>query len=246
MYHYELRKFPHTFCVFNQSEQQLRAIVAPWTTGEWVEVGERTWNIHETKLTILDGPELSLQEMAMSRGWRNARRRSDDVTERVLAGARAASGASRPSVGPGSAAAAGREAANGEIAPAGAAAPAGADGEAPDGARRGTGELELLADSLALEVLGALDEGPTALARVWRLAQARLSDRPASESLALAEHATRSLLARGLVVLRRRDVDAGSADAAAAFGSAAIEAALRDIESWSAADDAPVSIARKG
>ncbi len=101
MYHYELRKFPHTFCVFNQSEQQLRAIVAPWTTGEWVEVGERTWNIYETKLTILEGPELALPDLAMNRGWRNAKRRSDDVTERVLAAGRAATGASQPNVGPG-------------------------------------------------------------------------------------------------------------------------------------------------
>ncbi len=88
MYHFELRKFPHTVSRFNQSERQVLALVMPWTREEWVEVGERKWNVNETKLTVLEGPELSLQEMAMNRGWRNALRRSDDVTERVLTAVR--------------------------------------------------------------------------------------------------------------------------------------------------------------
>ncbi|HEX3452144.1 MAG TPA: hypothetical protein VHS26_02500, partial [Solirubrobacteraceae bacterium] len=81
MYHFELRKFPHTVSRFNQTEQQMLALAVPWTRAEWVEVGERKWNVNETKLTVLEGPELSLQDMSMNRGWRNARRHGIDVTE---------------------------------------------------------------------------------------------------------------------------------------------------------------------
>jgi hypothetical protein len=88
VYHFELRKFPHTVSRFNQGEQQVQALVARWVTEEWIDVAERKWNVNEAKLTVLEGPELSLQEMAMNRGWRNAMRRSEDVTERVLAAAR--------------------------------------------------------------------------------------------------------------------------------------------------------------
>jgi hypothetical protein len=230
MYHYELRKFPHTFCVFNQSEQQLRAIIGPWTSGEWVEVGERTWNIHETKLTILEGPELSLPELAMNRGWRNARRRSDDITERVLGATQpksARSGVARPSV---------EGVARREGARSAAAAAAGLDAARPG--RRGAGqELELLADSLGLEVLSLLDSAPVDVSQLWRLAQSRLPERPVAESLALAEQSIRSLLARRLVTLRR---------GGEALGEEHVEHALRDIASWSGGEQRALSIVRVG
>jgi hypothetical protein len=226
VYHYELRKFPHTFCVFNQSEQQLRAIVAPWTTGEWVEVGERSWNIHETKLTILEGPELSLPDLAMNRGWRNAQRRSEDVTERVL-GAAHVRGVRGGVAGP----------AAEELPKHGLAHAAVPTSPAPvAGAGAGGGELELLADSLGLELLAALDGGPVAASHVWRLAQSRLPDRSAADALALAERAIRSLLARGLAVLQH-DRDA--------LADEQIDAALRAVESWSDDAAAALAIARK-
>jgi hypothetical protein len=208
VYHFELRKFPHTVSRFNQSEQEVLALVARWVAEEWIEVGEREWNVHETKLTVLEGPELSLPEMAMNRGWRNAMRRSEDVTERVLAVARAASEMPR----------AGGVSATG-VAP--------TPGGAPE-----TGEMGLLADSLGLEVLGALDAGPAPLARVWQLAHARLDGRSASESLELAELAVRSLLGRGLVVLQRGDAELS-------------EAWLDDIQSWTRDGGEAVAIARK-
>jgi hypothetical protein len=52
-----------------------------------VEVGERKWSPLQARLTILEGPELPLDELSMGRGWRTAQRRSEDVTERVLAAA---------------------------------------------------------------------------------------------------------------------------------------------------------------
>jgi hypothetical protein len=192
VYHFELRKFPHAVSRFNQTEQEVHALVVRWVAEEWIDVGERKWNVHETKLTVLEGPELSLQEMAMNRGWRNAMRRSEDVTGRVLAAARAT----------GAPAAAGAPGAGG--APAAGIAPA-------SGGVSAAGDLTLLADSLGLEVLGTLDAGPAPLARVWQLAHERLDDRSPSESLALAELAVRSLLDRGLVVLQPGDAETAGA-----------------------------------
>jgi hypothetical protein len=85
MYHVELRQFPHNFCHFNLSDGELAAIVEPWKRGEPIEVGDRKWSPHQAKIRILEGPELAVQELSMGRGWRAAERRSQEVTDRVLA-----------------------------------------------------------------------------------------------------------------------------------------------------------------
>jgi hypothetical protein len=87
MYHVELRQFPHNFCRFNLSEAELAALLAPWKSGQPIELGERKWSPHQAKMRILEGPELDLTELSMGRGWRSAERRSQEVTERVLAAA---------------------------------------------------------------------------------------------------------------------------------------------------------------
>jgi hypothetical protein len=84
MYHIELRQFPHNFCHFNLSEQQLRQIVEPWTAGETVELGERKWDPRRAKLTVLEGPQIANNQLTMGRGWSVAQRESEDVTRRVL------------------------------------------------------------------------------------------------------------------------------------------------------------------
>ena len=219
MYHLELRKFPHSVCRFNQTEQQVRAIVVPWVNEEWIEEGERKWNSNEATITVLDGPELSMPELAMGRGWRNAQRRSEDVTERVLqavkqGGAGAGSGS----------------------------APAPAQGGPPAFATavEAPAASQLLADSLALELLALLDAGPTQLSRAWALASRRLADVPAAESLALAEQAVRSLLARGLIVLQ-----AGAEAGATQVGDGRVEAGLRAVESWAGGEAASLAIVRR-
>jgi hypothetical protein len=89
MFHVELRQFPHNVCRFNLSEAELlAALVRPWARAEPIDFGERRWSPHTARLTVLEGPELSVQQLAMGRGWRNAQRASKDVTERVLARAR--------------------------------------------------------------------------------------------------------------------------------------------------------------
>ncbi len=231
VYHFELRKFPHTVSRFNQSERELLAVLAPWVREEWVEVGERKWNVNETKLTVIEGPKLSLQDMAMNRGWRNARRQGEDVTERVLAAMRA-----QATSAPGGA---GRVDAAGQAPQ--EAPPEPQPQQAPGPAAAEPGDGALLADSLALELLALLDAGPAPLARVWWLASERLAGRPASESLALAERASRSLLERGLAVL----VCGGGEHGGELLAAERVGAVLAAVDSWGAACSGSVAIARK-
>jgi hypothetical protein len=96
VYHLELRQFPHNLCRFNLGEQELQTLVEPWAHDQWIEVGGRKWSPHEARMTILDGPRLAVQELSMGRGWRNAQRRSEDVTDRVLAAAKVQAGGPSP------------------------------------------------------------------------------------------------------------------------------------------------------
>ncbi|HEY5342427.1 MAG TPA: hypothetical protein VIJ66_02070 [Solirubrobacteraceae bacterium] len=105
MYHVELRQFPHNMCRFNLSERELfDTVVQAWAEEKWIEFGERKWNPHQARLTVLEGPHLEVEQLAMGRGWRNAQRHSEDVTERVLEQARAQARAA-PRTGAGTAAA---------------------------------------------------------------------------------------------------------------------------------------------
>jgi hypothetical protein len=90
VYHVELRQFPHNHSRFNVTDGELRALVDPWVREQWVELGERKWNCNQARLTILEGPQLSVEKLAMARGWRTAQREGEDVTERVLEAAKSA------------------------------------------------------------------------------------------------------------------------------------------------------------
>jgi hypothetical protein len=213
MYHLELRQFPHNLCRFNLTDVQLRPVIEPWANDHWVELGERKWSPHQAKLTILEGPQIPLAQLSMGRGWRNAQRASRDVTEHVLAAARQA--------------------------PAGAPSAPGGDprASAPAAAPGPSSQDTLLADSLALELLSLLERSSVPLSQAWRLAQARLPDGAASESLALAELAVTSLLNRSLIVLETvpaREADAPHADGGGGgvLDGEATEPALRALDSW--------------
>jgi hypothetical protein len=220
VYHLQLRQFPHNLCRFNLTDVQLHPVVEPWANNHWVELGERKWSPHQAKLTILEGPQLPVQQLSMGRGWRNAQRGGRDVTEQVLAAARQASArqaSARQSSAP--------------VREPTASSPA----PAPDP----SSETTLLADSLALELLSLLERErpPVPLSQAWRLAQARLPDRTASASLALAEQAVMSLLGRRLIVLlpnAPHPPDAHDADGGGGgvLESEAIDPALRALDSW--------------
>ena len=85
MFHVELRQFPHVARSFNLSEAEVNAtVLAPWSRGELVQLGERSWLPDRAKLTIFEGPELRSDEIGMGRGWGNVTRKGQDVTERLL------------------------------------------------------------------------------------------------------------------------------------------------------------------
>jgi hypothetical protein len=164
MYHLELRQFPHNFCRFNLSEAELwRAVLDAWSHQRTLELGGRHWDPRQASLTVIEGPRLSVQELAMGRGWRNAQRQGTDVTATLLASANAGDGAATR----GSSA----------LAPAGPHAGAGAT-SAPE---------EASALSLATQLLALLGDEPVPLLRAWQLALERHPDRTPSQCLELAE-----------------------------------------------------------
>ncbi|MGO9763374.1 MAG: hypothetical protein ACLP1Q_19145 [Solirubrobacteraceae bacterium] len=181
MYHIELRQFPHNVCRFNLSGQELGAVVAPWVSEQFVEVGERKWRTDQARLTILEGPQLGMDQLTMGRGWRAAERQSVDVTERLLAEAKQAL------------------AGGVAVAVAQPAAPvAVSEGVAPEMARSPASGVQPasgapLADPLALgvQLASLLGEDPAALLAAWREVAARASGLAPSESLALAEREVR-------------------------------------------------------
>jgi hypothetical protein len=222
VYHLQLRQFPHNLCRFNLTDAQLRPVIEPWAHDHWVELDDRKWSPYQAKLTILEGPELPVQQLSMVRCWRNAQRGSRDVTERVLAAARQA-----PATGP-------------------SAPDPGPTPISPPATPDSSPEAALLADSLALELLSLLERDAVPLSQAWRLSQARLPDGAASESLALAEQAVISLLARRLIVLttitpHRSDESDADELGGEVLDDDAIEQALRAPDSW-LADGEPASI----
>jgi hypothetical protein len=221
VYHVEIRQFPHNASRFNLTERELLPIAVPWVREEWVELGERKWNVNLAKLTIIEGPQLSMSQLAMGRGWRNAQRQGQDVTERVLQTLKRATVTAPQAPAPSAHA---------------AARGAGKGGPPNASFERDAADFQLLGDSLGLEILAVLDEGPVTLPRVWRLAGARLPHRPASEGLALAEQAIRSLLERRLVVLQAlpagAPVEERGGQTLEDVAEATVEPALHAIEGW--------------
>jgi hypothetical protein len=72
---------------FNLTEEELgRTVLDPWLSGRAVLLGDRKWsrNDEEARLRVLEGPELSIQDLAFSQGWANAERSAADVTTTVL------------------------------------------------------------------------------------------------------------------------------------------------------------------
>jgi hypothetical protein len=157
MYHVELRQFPHNHSRFNLTEPQLRALTLPWAREQVVEVGERKWSPQQAKLTILEGPQIPVEQLSMGRGWRTAQRDGEDVTERLLDEARRAVATEAQA-----------------SAVAGAALGAGSGGLADPLA-------------LGVQLASLLGDDPARLLAAWRDAVAARPQLSPSESLALAE-----------------------------------------------------------
>jgi hypothetical protein len=235
MYHVELRQFPHNFCRFNLTEQQLReTILDAWAQGEWIELGERKWNPHQAKLTVLEGPQVPLEQLSMGRGWRNAGREGRDVTEQLLASSR--DSPSAPSE---------MYRKDAQAAPSqGDQSGGGKPGEGVGQARSADPalELRLASDSLGLELLARLTDAPVMPSIAWALARERYPERSASGCLKLAEHAIRSLAESGLVVV----LAAGAgAEPEPCKSQEQVEQALLLIECWSGAKSSASTLIRR-
>jgi len=100
-YHVELRDFPHNVNRFNLTGPELGAIALSWVQGHRVEVGGQEWNPEEATLMIVEGPEIPIGQLTMGRGWSKALREGEEVTQRVLAEARAALAGEAGSPAPG-------------------------------------------------------------------------------------------------------------------------------------------------
>jgi hypothetical protein len=236
VYHVELRQFPHNFCRFNLTEGELReAVLEAWARQEWLEFGERKWNPHQAQLTVIQGPQLPLEQLSMGRGWRAATREGRDVTQQMLAAARADMATSEAS---------GSDLDAMSIGGTQARANTVHHGGAIDTSTAWTSKSDVgpLADSLGLEVLAKLGDEAVPLAIVWQLACERHPEWVASESLRLAEHAVRSLCGSQLaVVLLASDSDEPEICAS----KEQIDAALHQIHNWSSIASSATALIRR-
>jgi hypothetical protein len=95
-FHIELASGRQHARSFNLTDEELRrTVLDPWLAGRPVLLGDRRWKRDEAELRILEGPELSNQDLAFSNGWSNAQRNAADVTAEVLGGATEAARAAR-------------------------------------------------------------------------------------------------------------------------------------------------------
>jgi hypothetical protein len=171
MYHLELRQSPNRAWRFNLTEQELRAVLDPWVRQQIVELGEKRWAPERSTITVLEGPALEVQQLAMGRGWQAAQRSSEDVTDRVLAAAAQAmhNAASPP------------RATSPQFRP-GASAEQSAPSPAPASSAPPADPL-----ALAVQLAALLGSDPERLLAAWRDVASRASGLTPSESLALAE-----------------------------------------------------------
>jgi hypothetical protein len=98
LYHLELRQFPHVARAFNLDRAELDArFLRPWIRGEMIDHDQRRWSPERTRLKVLEGAAVRLDELGLGRGWGTVTKGAADVTDAVLA--QAARGAqARPEV----------------------------------------------------------------------------------------------------------------------------------------------------
>jgi hypothetical protein len=91
VFHFELRTSIHVAHAFNLGEAQLAAAVLDdWRRGEVVVFSDRRWDPARSRLKIYEGRPLTGPELSFGRGWANAVKRGEDVTDRLISPARPA------------------------------------------------------------------------------------------------------------------------------------------------------------
>ncbi len=85
MYHVEISAGFHRARVFNLDQGDVMAkIIEPWLEERPIEMGDREWSPRDSSLKILEGPEMTNQDLSFGQGWANAERASENVTREVL------------------------------------------------------------------------------------------------------------------------------------------------------------------
>jgi hypothetical protein len=81
---------------FNLDEAKLRrTVLDPWIQNRQVAIGEKEFEPRDSRLIVLEGPELADTDLTIGRGWSNAEKAGENVTRRLL---EAASAPSKPVV----------------------------------------------------------------------------------------------------------------------------------------------------
>lgn len=89
-FHVELRSPLHRARLLNVDEAELRKQVLDfWVAGLPFKFRGEDWAPRESRLTILEGPEIGPDATADDGGWQQALRGADDVTRRMLEAAEA-------------------------------------------------------------------------------------------------------------------------------------------------------------
>jgi hypothetical protein len=89
VFHIELRQFPHTARRFNLSREEIHGrFLGAWVRGQVVELDSQQFEPQRAKISIYEGRRLETAELGIGRGWQNAIRTGEEVTERELEGAR--------------------------------------------------------------------------------------------------------------------------------------------------------------
>jgi hypothetical protein len=84
-FHIEIRRSMRRAWAFNLDHERVRrGVIEPWLAGRPLRLGDRDWVPRDSQLRIIEGSELSAQDLAFGRGWSAAERSGSDVTRPLL------------------------------------------------------------------------------------------------------------------------------------------------------------------
>ncbi len=67
-------------------------VLDPWMRGRRITLGDKDWEPKDSRLMILEGPELADTDLSLGRGWSSAEKGSENVTRRLVEAATAPAG----------------------------------------------------------------------------------------------------------------------------------------------------------
>jgi hypothetical protein len=86
VFHVEISAGVHRARVFNLDRDDVVAkVVRPWLDQQTIAMGDRKWEPRNSVLKILEGPQMENADLSFGQGWANAERKSENVTQALLA-----------------------------------------------------------------------------------------------------------------------------------------------------------------